>query len=86
MSGDVWEWTRSLSDAYPYPAGGRARAEREPTDGSAPRVLRGGAFGDDPRGVRCAYRSSSAPDGRGGGIGFRVVLSSFFLNSEPSDL
>ena len=58
MSGNVWEWTRSAPEDYPYPADDTARAQRETLhvrddDG---RVLRGGAFWDDHRHVRCASR------------------------------
>src|SRR5262249_40272604 len=46
LSGNVWEWTRSLEGDYPYPVRRAARAKREdlqaPEDAS--RVLRGGAF------------------------------------------
>ena len=39
------------------------------------RVLRGGAFGNDRRFVRCAYRLNNFPDLRLNSIGFRVVVS-----------
>jgi formylglycine-generating enzyme required for sulfatase activity len=46
MAGNVWEWTRSLWGAYPYPSDAKERARREDLD--APqhqgRVRRGGAF------------------------------------------
>jgi formylglycine-generating enzyme required for sulfatase activity len=90
MSGNVWEWTRSLwgegwdtpEFQYPY----------EPTDGredlSAPdtvhRVLRGGAFDDLPRNARCASRVHGGPGGRDDYIGFRVVVSPFFSESMKS--
>jgi hypothetical protein len=44
---------------------------------NAPRVLRGGAFNNNPRNVRCAYRNNNDPDNRNDNIGFRVVLSTF---------
>jgi formylglycine-generating enzyme required for sulfatase activity len=42
---------------------------------NAPRVLRGGAFNNNPRNVRCAYRNNNDPDNRNDNNGFRVVLS-----------
>jgi formylglycine-generating enzyme required for sulfatase activity len=38
------------------------------------RVVRGGAWGDDARFVRSAYRNANAPDGANDGIGFRCVM------------
>jgi formylglycine-generating enzyme required for sulfatase activity len=55
MAGNVWEWTRSLSFAYPYdPADGREDLE---ASSSRPlRVLRGGSFIGSSRLARCASR------------------------------
>jgi formylglycine-generating enzyme required for sulfatase activity len=49
MSGNVWEWTRSGDEPYPY----EAEDGREDLEVSAQslRVLRGGAFYDAPRGT-----------------------------------
>jgi formylglycine-generating enzyme required for sulfatase activity len=55
MSGNVWEWTRSLRKNYPYNYVDRREDEKEP--GS--RVLRGGSFVVDKTRVRCAYRGTS---------------------------
>ena len=74
MSGNVWEWTRSLYAEYPYPKAAKARRKRE-GDGKGSRALRGGSFLDYLRLVRCAFRYGDAPDGRFNFIGFRVVLS-----------
>ena len=58
MVGNVWEWTRSQWKGYPYdPADGR-----EDVSVSACRVLRGGAFNDDERLARCAYRDDRSPN------------------------
>jgi len=80
ISGNVWEWTRSLwgkgwdklGFKYPY-----NRADgRE--DLSAPnnelRVLRGGAFYDDGGDVRCALRYGYDPHYGDRNGGFRVVV------------
>jgi formylglycine-generating enzyme required for sulfatase activity len=78
MSGNVWEWTRSLYGAYPYPGNDAGRARREDLGADDPRVLRGGAFSGNSDGLRCACRRGSHPDGRGDDIGFRVVVSPSF--------
>jgi len=78
MSGNVWEWTRSIQGDYPYPYVGRGRAQRENLRKiDELRVFRGGAYFDYSRGVRCAVRNWYNPDARSGRIGFRVALSPF---------
>ncbi len=61
LSGNVWEWTRSLEGDYPYPVRRAGRAKREDLQASEDesRVLRGGAFWDVPQGVRCACSSQA---------------------------
>ncbi len=80
MSGNVWEWTRSLWSHYPYPPEGPKRQAREdlnaPDDAS--RVLRGGAFSLGARYARCVCRDRGYPGGRIGAFGFRLVVSPFF--------
>ena len=80
LSGNVWEWTRSLWGTFPYPEKGKERSIREDTSSSGRRVLRGGAFRYDRDLVRCAYRFRFQPDSDWGHIGFRLVVSPF--NSE----
>jgi formylglycine-generating enzyme required for sulfatase activity len=80
MAGNVREWTRSLwgkswqrpDYGYPY----RSTDGRENPDAGpeVARVLRGGAFYDGHRGVRCASRDWLNPYGSGRFIGFRVVV------------
>ena len=43
------------------------------------RVLRGGAFNNNDRNARCAYRNRNNPNNRNKDIGFRVVVSTLFL-------
>ena len=73
MSGNTWEWTRSLYLPYPYKPGD----VREDLSASRDhdRVQRGGSFYDIERFVRCAYRFRYYPDRRGTNTGFRVVVS-----------
>ncbi len=73
LSGNVWEWTRSLYGEYPYdPADGRENLDAPRNER---RVLRGGSFDDSHRNVRCAARVRYFPNLRLGVNGFRVVLS-----------
>jgi formylglycine-generating enzyme required for sulfatase activity len=76
VCGNVWEWTRSLYGKYPYPEG-HARGEREDLNAKGLRVLRGGAFYDNPRSVRCSVRYRYDPVDRGDYLGFRLVASPF---------
>jgi len=71
MSGNVWEWMRSLwGKEYPYePKDGRENLEA-PHD--VARVLRGGSFYNDASGVRCAFRDWYNPNLRGRLSGFRL--------------
>jgi formylglycine-generating enzyme required for sulfatase activity len=71
MSGNVWEWIRSVYDGYPYDS----RDGREDLDASGSRVVRGGSWIHNLRDARCAYRLSSNPHLRHNLIGFRVVVS-----------
>ena len=77
LSGNVWEWTRSLWGPYPYPQEAAARRAREdlsaPKD--VPRVLRGGSFDSNHRNVRGAVRDHESPDSRLRSFGFRVALA-----------
>jgi formylglycine-generating enzyme required for sulfatase activity len=81
MSGNVWEWTRSLwgvdpqvaSFRYPYDS----RDGREDTSASDDicRIMRGAGFLDSIRHGRCASRAGGEPDGIDNDIGFRIALS-----------
>lgn len=78
LSGNVWEWTLSKFESYPYSRGrGKAiKPKRNAIDDSDDtRVLRGGAFFNHAQGGRCAYRYSDHPHLSARGIGFRVIVS-----------
>ena len=84
MSGNVYEWcatqwTKGYKDYN--------KNENNNLEGDDLRVLRGGAFYDNERYVRCAYRGNFDPSGRTHDFGFRVVVSPFFstLRSGGSD-
>ncbi len=78
LSGNVWEWTRSINAGYPYPEQGEKRQQREDLNADGRRVLRGGAFYYDQNYVRCASRNYADPDFRNCDLGFRVVVSPCF--------
>ena len=71
LSGNVWEWTRSVYKEYPYDAGDG----REDLNSSDDRVLRGGAFYNYRLDVRCAYRYGNLPNDGDDDLGFRVIVS-----------
>lgn len=88
MAGNVWEWTSSLYEAYPYKSTlGNVSEEtnnlredyyenesiREDPDLPRRRVERGGAFDCKLESVRCAFRSYNTPRHKGRRLGFRVV-------------
>ncbi|GJL51498.1 MAG: hypothetical protein NPIRA01_27250 [Nitrospirales bacterium] len=75
MSGNVWEWTRSLHGNYPYPSDDEGRRQREDPKSENTRVFRGGSFVSPEGNVRCAYRFHDPPGGRSLDLGFRVVVS-----------
>jgi formylglycine-generating enzyme required for sulfatase activity len=72
LSGNVWEWTRSLYEDYPYDP----RDGREDLEASGPRVVRGGAFLKSEILVRCASRRYRPPHDRDLNFGFRVCVVS----------
>jgi formylglycine-generating enzyme required for sulfatase activity len=71
MSGNVWEWTRSPSQPYPYDP----NDDRTNLDADALWVMRGGHYGDGPRNVRTTTRGAADPGARRAFIGFRVAVS-----------
>ena len=83
MSGNVWEWTRSLwgkdisEPEFKYPYDAEDDREDPGASDEVLRVLRGGAFLNYPEYARCAYRSRNRPDYRYNYAGFRLLLSPF---------
>ncbi len=71
MSGNVWEWTSSPYQPYPYDPGD----DRNNLSGDALWVIRGGGFSDDARLARTTARTGADPGARRPFIGFRVALS-----------
>jgi formylglycine-generating enzyme required for sulfatase activity len=71
MAGNVWEWTSSPFQPYPY----TPDDDRAHLDGDALWVIRGGGFGDDARLIRTTARGGADPGARRPFIGFRVVIA-----------
>ncbi len=71
MAGNVWEWTRSPNQPYPYnPSDDRAGLNQD-----ALWVMRGGGFADGPQLIRTTTRGAAEPGARRPFIGFRVAVS-----------
>jgi len=81
LSGNVFEWTRSLWGKdwskpkwkYPYDPEDRRRENLRAGDDIL-RVLRGGSWNSNERYARCAYRGRLNPNYRNNNFGFRVVV------------
>lgn len=70
MLGNVWEWCNDWYGDYSKESVTDPVGVENGTD----RVIRGGSWYDDARDVRSAGRFRGTPDGRGSGLGFRLVL------------
>lgn len=78
LSGNVWEWTRSLYRAYPYDP----RDGREALKAGDLRVLRGGSFNNGLGDARAAVRDRDLPGLRGRNFGFRLAVVPVSVLSE----
>jgi len=71
MSGNLFEWTRSPYQPYPY----TSEDDRDNLMEDALWVIRGGSFNDQINNARAAVRGAADPGARRNFIGFRLVLS-----------
>jgi formylglycine-generating enzyme required for sulfatase activity len=71
MAGNVWEWTHSLYQPYPY----REDDGREDDSARGERVARGGASYSTANFLRCSSRLSSDPDRAYLSHGFRLCVA-----------
>ena len=71
MAGNVWEFTRSPLQDYPYDS----EDDLENLSEDALWVMRGGSFVDTINNVRAAVRGAVDPGVRSNTIGFRVAIS-----------
>jgi formylglycine-generating enzyme required for sulfatase activity len=88
VSGNVWEWTRSLwgkdysKPSYKYPYNPKdGERENLKAENEVLRVLRGGSFPNEASDARCAARVRCTPDDWHLNRGFRVVVVSPALPS-----
>lgn len=80
MSGNVWEWTRSLWGApnhleYSYPYTNKTEERENINAGDkVMRIIRGGTHTNPAWRMRCAARNRDYPDGSNDFTGFRVAI------------
>lgn len=70
MAGNVWEWTMSAYQDYPY-----KNDDKNDTNKNVSRVLRGGSWFNGDIDVRAAVRSGNDPVNHYSFVGFRCALS-----------
>jgi iron(II)-dependent oxidoreductase len=76
MSGNIWEWTSSAYDHYPYSAiDGREHWEEKTDIMEFECVLRGGSFNNGKEEMRSTCRNTANPASELYNIGFRCALS-----------
>ncbi|MEZ4712053.1 MAG: formylglycine-generating enzyme family protein [Caldilineaceae bacterium] len=75
LSGNVWEWTSSLTEAYPYLADDGREAPPNVRNAASERTARGGSIYYTHHHIRCAARSGFAPSTASQYIGLRIVLN-----------
>jgi formylglycine-generating enzyme required for sulfatase activity len=81
MSGNVWEWTRSLLESrpglpefhFPYRPDDLDREKLSADSGY--RIVRGGSYANPPFQARAAFRLGAARDSTPRATGFRVAIS-----------
>ncbi|MCZ7554697.1 MAG: SUMF1/EgtB/PvdO family nonheme iron enzyme, partial [Anaerolineales bacterium] len=72
LSGNVWEWTSTLYQGYPYRAGD---GREDPASAGWGRVLRGGSWTDGRFNARAADRLWLQPSTTDFHYGFRIVMA-----------
>ena len=82
MAGNVWEWTGSLYDDYPWDS----EDGRQDLNASGSRVLRGGSWGSSGGYVRSADRDWYAPSYSDEYLGFRCASSETEINEQETTL
>jgi formylglycine-generating enzyme required for sulfatase activity len=84
VSGNVWEWTLTLwgedrsSSAFTYPYHRQDGRENQNAPDTFFRIIRGGSYKDDLKGVRAACRDLDPPRFALSNLGFRVATAPHF--------
>jgi formylglycine-generating enzyme required for sulfatase activity len=78
MHGNVWEWTRSMYEPYPY----KANDGRNDVADAGRRVVRGGSWYDRPKRCRSAFRLSYPAWRKVYNVGFRIVVESDIVDEQ----
>jgi len=81
MSGNVWEWTRSPYQSYPF----ESSDDKVDLDADALWVIRGGHFRDPGRNVRSTTRTGADPGVRRPIVGFRLAISASARTTDTRD-
>jgi formylglycine-generating enzyme required for sulfatase activity len=76
MSGNVWEWCRTIWQEKAYPFQVQDEWSRGYVNRTHVRVLRGGSWDVSERDTRCARRYRDLPVERDDFVGFRIVVVS----------
>jgi uncharacterized protein (TIGR02996 family) len=74
LHGNVWEWCEDVYKEDFYDMGIKSDPVNIQSEGTVPRVLRGGSWLDVARSCRSASRDRLEPAYRGGIVGFRLAL------------
>jgi serine/threonine-protein kinase len=74
MAGEVWQWTNTIYNKFPYPYSATDGRESN-NDTYNLRVLRGGSFLNSKDNLRSAVRTANAPDNEYYSFGFRCTRS-----------
>ncbi|MHC4215369.1 MAG: formylglycine-generating enzyme family protein, partial [Planctomycetota bacterium] len=86
MHGNVWEWTVSSYEPYPY----RDGDGRNDVESASRKVVRGGSWYDRPKRCRSGFRLSYPRWQRVYNVGFRLVIEAdnalFELAQSPSNM
>jgi iron(II)-dependent oxidoreductase len=89
-SGNVWEWTITLwgedrdTPSFVYPYSSQDGREDQSAGESVYRIIRGGSYKDDLKGVRSACRDLDPPNYSLSNLGFRVFVVPMDANEHAS--
>lgn len=73
MAGNVWEWTNSFEEEYPYKSENEKLTANRVAYNKFNHIIRGGSYVDSSWYVRCTTRHGY--QGSGKGLGFRLAIA-----------